>query len=106
MDYRDSHGGLAPYGIAYALCSDGSWLRSGKHHCAYFGHTDALTKELAKLRELPVNDDSKQWLADFVARCRDDGVEKLVFPATLPDAKNGLLSLEKRFVVIPPPPRP
>lgn len=106
MDYQDSHDGLAPDEIADALCSDRTWLQSGEHYCAYFGHIDALTKELAKLRELPVDDDSKQRLADFVARCRDVGVEKLVFPATLQDAKNGLLSLEKRFVVIPPPPRP
>lgn len=52
MDYRDSHDGLAPDEIADALCSDRTWLQSGEHYCAYFGHIDALPKELAKPQEL------------------------------------------------------
>jgi len=106
VDYRDTHDGTAPYDIAFALCSDGTWLISDDHHCAAFGFIQSRIDELAKLNEAAIDVESVQWRDEFVARCREDGVQDLVFPSTLADAKRALMSLEKRFVQIAPPPRP
>lgn len=106
VDYRDTHDGTAPFDIAYALCSDGTWLVSDEHHCGKFGWIHASIAELAQLNADAVNPDYAHWRDQFVAECRARGEHDLVFPATLEDAKRALESLEKRFVEIPPPARP
>lgn len=106
VDYRDTHNGMAPYDIAYALCSDGTWLVSDEHHCGRFGSIQASIDQLAQLNADAVNPEYAWMRDEFVSECRARGEHDLVFPATLEDAKRALKNLEKRFVEIAPPPRP